>query len=388
MAPEAAQNEAKVDAAGLDVLILAPTGQDATLLAKALRQEGISAVIFSDIDSLCFQIRRNAGAVLIAEEAFTSDVVSSLKSAIQNQEPWSDIPIIIMVSPGRTSLPAGRILRILAPSGNVTLLERPFHPVTLVSMVMVALRARSRQYQVLNLLNLQERATKDRDDFISIASHELKTPLTSMKLQTELGLRMTSRGLLAEELPEKLTRLLRSNHTEVDKLVRLVDDMLDATRIVSGALTIRKSEFDLTSLVREIVEKFRPLLTNADCALHVDTNEAVIGTFDKFRIEQVLSNLLTNAARYAAGKPVWVSVCRIDDRVSLIVRDEGKGIPAEKREMIFERFKRAVAEGDQRGLGLGLFISRQIVRAHHGDIHVESQSGQGAIFIVDLPVHG
>jgi len=163
---------------------------------------------------------------------------------------------------------------------------------------------------------------------------------------------------------------------------------LDATRIVSGALTIRKSEFDLTSLIREIVEKFRPLLTSAGCALHVDTNEAVIGTWDKFRIEQVLSNLLTNAARYAAGKPVWVSVSRTEDRVTLVVRDEGKGIPAEKREMVFERFKRAVGEGDQRGLGLGLFISRQIVRAHRGDIHVESQSGEGATFVVYLPVHG
>ena len=371
----------------LEILIFAPTGQDAHLLKVALEREGIASTTAVDHRFLSARIAGGVGAILLAEEALTPALVSNLNAAILSQEPWSEVPVIVMTSGGQTTLASARVMRVLSPSGNITLLERPFRPMTLVTTLQVALRARTRQYQVRELLEFQKRAMQVREEFIMVASHELKTPLTSLKMQAQLGLRIRNSAAPAEEKIQKLLRLVESNLAQTEKLTRLVEDMIDVSRISSGKLTIQKSEFDLSRLVRDIVTSFVPALAAAGCPVQVHADEPVVGRWDKFRLDQVVSNLLTNAIKYSGGAAVHVSVSRRSlDRVQVIVRDEGRGIARESHEKIFQRFERATGADDVRGFGLGLYICREIVESHGGTIHVESQPGRGAAFVIDLPI--
>jgi signal transduction histidine kinase len=367
-----------------EILIVAPIGQDAALLRAALAREGLAAATYGGIEALCERMRGEAGAILVAEEALSAPEIERLRHALAAQEPWSDIPIIVMTGNGEATLSSLRVLRAFAPSGAVTLLERPFRAITLVSTLQVALRARKRQYQVRELLELQIQATRIRDEFISIASHELKTPLTSLKLQTQLNKRVQARDPGA--FSPLVSRLIDGTDSQVDRLTRLVEDMLDVSRIHSGKLLMEKSRFDLAELVADVVPNFSAQLAAAGCALVIERSGPVIGTWDRYRIEQVLNNLLTNAIRYAPGAPIEISVARDDARgiARLRVRDHGPGIAPADHERIFARFERAVVGRGISGLGLGLYICRQIVASHAGTIRVESDVGRGAGFVIEL----
>ena len=230
-----------------------------------------------------------------------------------------------------------------------------------------------------------EAAVKARDEFLSLASHELKTPLTSLMLQTQLLQKRRQRG---EELPpESVTRVLDQTARQTERLARLVNDMLDISRLAAGKLALETETFDLVDLANDVVAKLGPQLSEAQCEVSVQAPESVVGTWDRYRLEQVLTNFLTNAARYAAGKPVEVSVRRLEQRAELRVRDNGRGIAQEDQERIFRKFERAVGGREVSGLGLGLFIVREIVEMHGGTVRVESGVGLGAAFTVALPLH-
>ena len=215
-----------------------------------------------------------------------------------------------------------------------------------------------------------------RDEFLGIASHELKTPLTSLKLQLQLAQRRepeTARALSVDKLL-----------SQADRLGRLVDDMLDISRINAGRLQINPAQVELGQIAREVLDRFAPQLAASGAALHAELQPGVYGTWDAFRIEQVLTNLLTNAMKYAPGRALEVSA-RSDGAVAkLIVRDEGPGIAPADRERIFGRFERA-SSPNVSGLGLGLYISREIVKAHGGRIYADGDARGGAIFVVELP---
>jgi signal transduction histidine kinase len=154
----------------------------------------------------------------------------------------------------------------------------------------------------------------------------------------------------------------------------------------SGKLDVQKSEFDLSQLLEELVRNIMPVLNSAGCTVHMDIVDSLIGNWDRFRIEQVVSNLLNNAIKYSSGSPLWISLKKLRGRAILTVRDGGKGIAPENHEKIFQRFERATSNEDIRGLGLGLYICREIVESHQGTIRVESELGKGASFIIDLPL--
>jgi signal transduction histidine kinase len=230
-----------------------------------------------------------------------------------------------------------------------------------------------------------EAAVKARDEVLSLASHELKTPLTSLMLQTQLLQRQQQRG---EPLPpEKVQRVLDQTARQTQRLARLVNDMLDISRLAAGKLALEAETFDLAELASDVVAKLGPQLSEAQCEVSVQAPEPVVGRWDRYRLEQVLTNFLTNAARYAAGKPVEVSVRRLEQRAELRVRDNGRGIAPEDQERIFRKFERAVGGREVGGLGLGLFIVREIVEMHGGTVRVESEVGKGAAFTVTLPLH-
>lgn len=225
-----------------------------------------------------------------------------------------------------------------------------------------------------------------RDDFMSVVSHELKTPLNTLILEVQLRKLQLSRNNFAAFEHDRLHAMVNRDERQIQSLIRLIDDMLDVSRIRTGKLSIRTSRVDLGQLVGGVVDDFAAQMEAAGCALEYLCAETIVGVWDAFRVEQVLANLLTNAMRYGAGKPVQIRVSSRPDAACIEVRDHGIGISQKSLERIFHQFERAEGSESSAGLGLGLFIAEQIVKAHGGCIQVESREGEGALFRVTLPL--
>ena len=225
-----------------------------------------------------------------------------------------------------------------------------------------------------------------RDEFMAIASHELKTPLTSLKLSVQMYERNIIRHDPLVYSPEKIQAFLEKNSKSLDRLTRLVDDMLDISRIRTGKLSLKKEPCELSSMLRDILGRTRESFEASGSGQpHIEHIEKAIGEWDPLRIEQVMTNIITNAIRYGQGKPISISIKNHQESVRSAVKDEGLGIPKSDQEKIFQRYERGLLAREVSGLGLGLFISQQIVTAHGGTIWVESEVGKGATFFVDLP---
>lgn len=368
-----------------EILILAPTANDGAAAAEVMSEYSIRSSVCKDMAELCDRINPSSGAILIAEEALTFENSDQLKDALSFQEPWSNIPIVLMTSDQEKIISAERILEILGMGGSLSILERPFKIITLISALRVALVSRQRQYEVRDLLRKQIESLKQRDEFLSIASHELKTPLTSLKIQVQLREKLFERNDVSVFEPEKVKSLVHMTGKQVNRLTRLVDDMLDITRIQNGKLSLNMDVVDFDVLVKEVIENFAEEYRNAGCDLSFRIPEALFLTGDRYRLEQVITNLLSNALKYGNGCPVEVVVTSTEKKIRLSVRDHGKGIAPENHERIFERFERAVSATSVGGLGLGLYITRQIVELHNGTIILKSTPGEGSDFVVELP---
>ncbi len=230
-----------------------------------------------------------------------------------------------------------------------------------------------------------QKAIQARDEFLSIASHELKTPITSLKLQLQMTRRSVEPVTGKTPTPEKLAHILDVSTLQVNRLTALVEDLLDISRIESGKLTYHFETLNLSELVNEMVERYRDHLTSEGIVLTCHTPGDLFVSGDRFRMEQVILNLLSNAGKYGQQKPVEVTVTRTDQMAKISFRDQGLGIPKDKLGKVFERFERAVSSNNISGLGLGLYISQEIVKAHGGIITVESIEEVGSIFEVNLP---
>ncbi|MGZ3686537.1 MAG: sensor histidine kinase, partial [Bdellovibrionota bacterium] len=213
------------------VLILTPVGKDAVLARQVLESGGIGAVICGSMGDLVSKLQEGFGAILLAEETLDPVSTRQLSGALKAQPPWSDIPIVLLTSRGEASEAGLRIWNTFAAGGNVTIHERPVRTHTLISALQVSLRSRRRQYQVRKLLLEQEEATRLRDEFISIASHELRTPITSLKLQTQLTRRTLSQDGMSQLPLDRLGKFFRNTDIQISRLSRLVEDMLDVSRI-------------------------------------------------------------------------------------------------------------------------------------------------------------
>jgi signal transduction histidine kinase len=383
----------QVDFSETEVLVLAPFGRDAAMAVEVLGRHGIHAEPVKLLSELCARVQKPAGALLIAEEALTIESARELKAALSSQESWSNLPIILMTSQAEHYFATENILELFGISGSISLLERPFRILNLLSSVGVALQARKRQYEMRGLLAEQIRAVEQqklavaqRDEFLSIASHELKTPITSMKLQIQTRKRFVKRGDQSVFSPDKVISLLDFTDTQLSRLSRLVDDMLDITRIVNGKLSLKCEHMELGLLVKEVLEGFSTQFQAADCPVDMKIENRVAGSWDRYRIEQVVANIFSNAIKYGPGKSVQVTVRSRDGKAQLLVKDQGTGVASENQERIFQRFERAVSSsGGISGLGLGLFITRQILELHNGTIRIESALGTGSTFIIELP---
>ncbi len=237
-----------------------------------------------------------------------------------------------------------------------------------------------------NLYQKLEDSVRVRDEFLSIASHELKTPLTTLKLQSQIRERFLAKGDFAKFSAENLNKMIRSDSNQINRIVRLVDDMLDIGRINSGKLTLHLESFDLGQMALEVTERMRPQFAAARVELRFHAPQPVKVLADGQRIDQVMVNLLSNALKYGDGKPVSARVLERGGRAVLEVSDHGIGIAQANHELIFGRFERAASGSGISGLGLGLFIVKQILDLHQGHIRVESKLGYGSTFVVDLPL--
>ena len=250
----------------------------------------------------------------------------------------------------------------------------------------------SRREQETLLAQLQltqvelERAVRMRDDFMSIVSHEVRTPLNGLILETQLRKMHLARDNAAAFTMEKMHAMVDRDERQILSLIRLIEDMLDVSRIRTGKLSIRPAEFDLARTVDRLLENFSAQISAAQSSVNFTAEYPVVGQWDEFRIEQVISNLLTNALRYGANKPIDVTVYIEGNQAVVDVRDQGIGISQENQQRVFQQFERVSASQVAAGLGLGLFISEQIVAAHSGTISVQSELGEGALFRVCLPL--
>ena len=250
---------------------------------------------------------------------------------------------------------------------------------------LTAMRRRNAQQEEA-LTNLQ-RTLRARDEFLSAASHELRTPITTLSLQTDGLLNLPTAGTNGgrRATDDRLVRRLKAIRRQVVRLNQLVDQLLDVSRLIEGRLELRPEPVDLQAVVVEAIDLMRESATQAGCPVLLRLRPEVVGHWDRSRIGQVITNLLSNAIKFGCGRPIEVELDADETRARVLVRDAGEGILPQEQERIFQRFERATSVQRHPGLGLGLWICKQIVDASHGTISVQSEPGRGSTFSVELP---
>lgn len=369
------------------ILVLAPTGRDATITRDVLAREGFVAEACRDVREVCARLVAGAGALVVAEEALTAGAAAVLASALAQQPPWSDVPVLVLTTPGETTEARVRAIRVLEPSGNITILERPARIFTMAITVQAMLRARRRQYQMRDLhaqvRGQMERLQLERDlraRFVSLLAHDLRGPLSAATIATAL----IDRRL--EQLGQRRDPAARIKRN-LDHIERMVRDLLDTSRLQAGhPLTLRLAEEELGEIVGEVVEELNAM---HEGRVHLNMGERIEGVWGADELRRAIWNLVANALKYGdASAPVTVTVTGGAGRASISVHNHGNPISAEDRSRIFEPFARTLsAEGDsQLGWGLGLTLVRGCAEAHGGRIHVESSVEMGTTFVLDLPI--
>jgi signal transduction histidine kinase len=231
-----------------------------------------------------------------------------------------------------------------------------------------------------------EKGIQLRDDFLSIAAHELRTPLTPMRMNLQLIKNHVNK--LDPSLPkmEFLRKAIQGTDQEFERFLKLVENLLDVSRISAGRLVLDRHEFDLPELVREVIGRFDAEIKKAKCEVRFHSQGNVVGRWDRARIEQVVTNLLSNATKYGANKPIEITVLGSETKALIQFQDFGIGISKADQDKLFHRFERLAPIKHFGGFGLGLFIAHEIVEAHGGIIRLESELGTGSIFTVELPI--
>ena len=284
-------------------------------------------------------------------------------------------------------------------AGAVDFLYKPLDPEAVRSKVNVFVDLFRQKQEVRQIVDQREatvrelnavqqelqRALEMRDQFMSMVAHELRTPLNTLYLEAQMRKLQLERGNMAHFAPEQLERMVARDMRQIHAMVRLIDDMLDVSRIRAGKLSIRPGRVDLEALLQRIVGDLSHQAADVQSELRLSIVQPVAGCWDEFRVEQVIVNLINNALRYGGGKPVDVRLHADSQNARIEVIDQGVGIPEEVLPKIFEPFERGKMEGMPAGLGLGLYISRQLAEAHGGSLACRSKPNEGATFILTLP---
>jgi signal transduction histidine kinase/CheY-like chemotaxis protein len=392
------RNDKKASPGENFVLMVTPTGKDASVACEVLQKAFIPCKVCQNLTELCKNAQDSAGALLLAEEALSFEDIPRLADWLETQPPWSDIPVILLTSGGATKRMHLWNAEQFGTRANVTLLERPFHIATLVSVLEGALRARRRQFEMRDLLEQRqhlldmekkaraeaEKVNRAKDDFLATLSHELRTPLTTM-----LG---WSKVLSNHQLDEATSaKAIQAIERSALSQSQLIDDLLDVSRIITGKFQIEKKTTDLVQLMHLSIDAIRPAAESKEIRITLQVSEnpgPISGDF--YRLQQVMWNILSNAVKFTSrGGNISVKLERTNSHATITVTDDGKGIRPEFLPFIFERFRQADSSytRNQGGLGLGLAIVQHIVNVHGGNVTAESEGeGKGATLKVVLPV--
>ncbi len=373
----------ELQSASLDehFLVLAPTGRDAALTRNLLESAGIESAICSDVPELCSRVeRQGAAGLLIAEEVLVKPAVAMLEKLLDRQESWSDLPILLFTGAGAANGPRPPVDHVIRALGNVNLLDRPLRPITMVSAVKSALRARRRQYVARAELLAQQRAVRQRDQFLAMLGHELRNPLSAIVMATEL--------MDHDDSVERRILQRQAAH-----LTRLVDDLLDVSRVTTGKTQLQCSDVNLVELIHACLQSLQAHVSeqNVQLAYHPPVEEVWVHV-DPVRCEQILANLVTNAAKYtpAGGRiDVLLSVDAEHGEAVLRVEDTGEGISADMLPRVFDLFTQAEGTLDRSkgGMGIGLTLVKSLVELHRGSVEAHSDGvGRGSSFSVRLPL--
>ncbi len=367
------------DPVGKRVLIVAPIGRDAELMCTHLESAGVSCSVCDDVDGLCAELERGAGAILVTEEAIGPEVAPRLARVLNEQPAWSDVPIIILT--GTPLETKSRSFRELGRRTNVTLVDRPVRINSLVSAAQTALRSRERQYEIRELMTKLEQRVHERDRFLAILGHELRNPLGAILLASQMR---DDEGKLDGEHAELIER--QSKH-----LTRLVNDLLDLSRVVSGKIVLKRELMDLSDALRQAMEMVHDAAARQRVSVELRRTEEPLPVFaDPLRSAQIIANVIGNAIKYTPeGGHVVVTVERDGDNACVRVTDDGVGIAADRVGTIFELFAQAenAIGRAQGGMGIGLALVRSLLQLHGGEISVKSDGvGKGSEFVVRFPL--
>ncbi|MEZ0315052.1 MAG: ATP-binding protein [Myxococcota bacterium] len=359
------------------ILVVAPSGRDGELAHMFLTRAEFEVTVCANLSALCDEARRGVGVCVIAEEAFDAQGIERLADLLGDQPAWSDLPLIVITARQPRRLPQRRAARLdtLLAGGNVTFIERPLQIVSFTSTLKSALRARDRQYAA-------EGAILQRDGFLAMLSHELRNPLAAVVLGVEV-LRHDNPDAIARHV--HLERIAR----QARHLTRLVDDLLEVSRITSGRIILKQDTVDVSAMLTATINNVGAREGQRRVMLSMP-KEAVLVRGDPVRLEQVFVNLLTNGLKYTPppGR-VMISVERVEADVRITFRDDGIGIAAEMLSRIFDMFVQAdsALARSQGGMGIGLTLAKSLVELHGGRIEAASGGvGQGATFTVTLPM--
>lgn len=363
------------------VLILAPTGRDGPLTRALLQQAGCIAELCADMDGLCAELPRGVGAMVVAEEALVRPGAECLVRALEDDPPWSDPPLIVLTGQSANDA-TGRLATSLGSHATLVLLERPLRAVTLIAAVQSSLRTRRRQYQVRDLLRQRERAVQERDRFLAVLSHELRNPLAAIRMVLALG-EQDHHALDADEQQV----IARQTH----HLSRLIDDLLDVSRVSAGKVSLKRTTIDVNDIARRSIESLRGAIhTMRHTVTFTPAPDPLYVSADPARLEQIVSNLVNNAVKYTPeGGRIDVTLNSEAGRAVFRVRDNGMGIPPAALPQLFQPFMQIEQSlhRSQGGLGLGLSLVRMLVEMQEGTVTAASEGlGHGSEFTVTFPL--
>ncbi|WP_439586015.1 hybrid sensor histidine kinase/response regulator [Hydrogenophaga sp.] len=365
----------------LRVLLKMVTAKDAVMVTRLLARSGISAESCADAAALAAEMTAGAGAVVIAEEVLADLGFGRVMLALRAQPPWSDLPVIVVARSGVDSIAITEAVEQLA---NLTVLERPMRASSLVSSVRTALAARKRQHQLRATLEGLHEADQRKTEFLATLAHELRNPLAPLRT----GLTILSK---MGPSPEKAQSLYAMMERQLTHMVRLIDDLMEVSRITRGKIELQPATVALDRVVLDAVEVSKPLFVAAGQELMLDLQCAPCTVHgDVVRLTQVFANLLNNASKYTPPNGRILVAMRADDStVQVQVTDSGIGIPPHMLDNVFDMFVQVsgTSRAAQGGLGIGLTLVRSLVELHGGRVHATSGgAGSGTTMTVELPL--
>jgi signal transduction histidine kinase len=371
----------------LRVLVAAPTRRDGEVTCELLGKEGIECIICTGLQGVADELQAGVGAVVLTDTSLSDPAVESLVSEIDQQPPWSDVPILLLT---RDKVSSPSAIRALETLSNLTLLDRPSSTRALVSAVKSSLRARRKQYQIRDqLVELQEAdealrvADKRKDEFLATLAHELRNPLAAIRNGLEVVVRSPGELQQTERMVGMIDRQSRL-------LAKLIDDLMDVSRIATGKVVLQKTRLDLRSVLEAVLEGGRTVFDASSHDIRLDLPAKPVWVDgDAERLAQVIGNLLNNAGKYTPDEGrITVALAQEGGQAVVRVVDNGLGIAPDLLEQVFEIFAQVDRTLDRArgGLGIGLSLVRRLVELHGGIVTAHSEGiGYGSTFIVRLP---